>query len=57
MEEERIKEIYELIRKMRRVAGELKKKSEGFQAVERNTDRILANVKMLELNISDVMEI
>ncbi len=29
--------------------------SGGIEAVRRNADRILANVKMLELNVSDVV--
>ncbi|RJX24371.1 MAG: hypothetical protein C4554_09125 [Dethiobacter sp.] len=30
--------------------------SGGMQCVDRNCDRILASIKMLELNISDVLE-
>ena len=52
-----IEEMDALIKRLRRLAEELKQKSGGIQAVDRNVDRILANVKMLELNISDVMEI
>ena len=52
-----IEEVDALIKRLRRLAEELKQKSGGIQAVDRNVDRILANVKMLELNISDVMEI
>jgi hypothetical protein len=52
-----IEEMDALIKRLRRLAEELKEKSGRIQAVDRNVDRILANVKMLELNISDVMEI
>jgi hypothetical protein len=52
-----IEDMDALIKRLRRLAEELKEKSGGIQAVDRNVDRILANVKMLELNISDVMEI
>ena len=52
-----IEEMDALIKRLRRLAEELKQKSGGIQAVDRNVDRILANVKMLQLNISDVMEI
>ena len=52
-----IEDMDALIKRLRRLAEELKQKSGGIQAVDRNVDRILANVKMLELNISDVMEI
>ena len=51
-----IEEMDALIKRLRRLAEELKEKSGRIQAVDRNVDRILANVKMLELNISDVME-
>lgn len=38
---------------IRHNADELKAMSGGIQAVDRNADRILASVKMLEINISD----
>jgi len=49
-----IEEISKLIQRMHQLADELKEKAGGIQAVERNLDHILANIKMLELNISDV---
>jgi hypothetical protein len=52
-----IEEMDELIKRLRLIAEELKEKSGGIQAVDRNLDRILSNVKMLELNISDVREL
>ncbi len=52
-----IDETDDLIKRLRHIAEELKEKSGGIQAVDRNVDRILANVKMLELNVSDVMEL
>jgi len=57
MDASKIGEMDELIRRMRQCAEELKEKDNGIQAVERNVDRILANIKMLELNISDVKEL
>jgi len=47
----------ELIKQMRHVVEELKEKSGPIQAVERNLDRILANIKMLELNTTDALDI
>jgi hypothetical protein len=47
-------EMTEMIRDMRRLGEALLEKAEGVQAVEKNAERILANVKMLELNISEV---
>jgi len=57
MVEWKIEEIDELIQRMHQLAEELKEKAGGIQAVDRNLDRILANIKMLELNISDVREL
>ncbi|MBW1800343.1 MAG: hypothetical protein JRJ85_06390 [Deltaproteobacteria bacterium] len=44
------------IEKLRRIADELKQRGKGIPAVEKNVDRILANIKMLELNVSDAKE-
>jgi hypothetical protein len=52
-----MEEMDGLIKRLRHIAEELKEKSGGIQAVDRNVDRILANIKMLELNVSDVMEL
>jgi len=57
MDVNNVAEMDELIQRMRQCAEELKEKDNGIQAVERNVDRILANIKMLELNISDVKEL
>jgi hypothetical protein len=43
------------IQSIRQEAEVLKRLSEGIQAVERNADRILASVKMLEINVSDLL--
>lgn len=51
-----IKGLNQAIQQMRQLAEELKGKAGRIQAVERNVDRILASIKMLELNISDVTE-
>ena len=47
MNDWKIEEMSELIKQMRQVAEELKEKSGNIQAVERNLDRILTNIKML----------
>ena len=52
-----IEAMVELIGQMRRSAEALQKQAQGIQAVERNLDRLLASIKMLELNISDVQEL
>jgi hypothetical protein len=52
-----IKEMADKIRALKRQAMELKEMSGGIQAVDRNVDRILASVRMLEINISDIAEV
>jgi hypothetical protein len=52
-----LKKLDTRIKAIRKAAQELKRGSRGVQAVERNADRILASVKMLEINISDLLEI
>ncbi len=42
------------IRSLRKSATELKKLSGGIEAVDCNVDRILASIRMLEINVSDV---
>jgi hypothetical protein len=45
------------IRGLRRTAEELRELGQGIEAVRRNVDRILASVKMIELNVCDVAEV
>lgn len=52
-----IKAIVAKVRALRRNAEALKEISGGIQAVDRNADRILAGVRMLEININDVISV
>ena len=52
-----VKEMAEKIRAIKEAATELQNISSGIQALDRNVDRILASVKMLEINISDIVDI
>jgi hypothetical protein len=52
-----VKEMAEKIQAIKEAATELKNISGGIQAVKRNVDRILASIKMLEINISDTLGI
>jgi prefoldin subunit 5 len=45
------------IKTIKKVTQELKRLSGGIQAIDRNAERILASVKMLEINISDVKDL
>lgn len=53
-EEYKIEDMAKKIQILKQTATELKRISGGIQAVDRNVDRILASIKMLEINISDV---
>jgi len=57
MNRKEIKKIDTRIKAIEKAAQELKKVSGGIQAVDRNADRILASVKMLKINISDVLDV
>ena len=52
-----IKAMVDLIESLRQDAEKLKEISSGIPTVQKNADHILANVKMLEINISDAAEI
>jgi hypothetical protein len=57
VKEYKIGDMAEKIRLLKQTAIELKRVSGGIQAVDRNVDRILASIKMLEINISDLDDI
>ena len=50
----KIGDMAEKIEILKQTTTELKRISGGIQAVDRNVDRILASIKMLEINISDL---
>jgi hypothetical protein len=52
-----LKKIDTRIKTIKKAALELKELSGGIQAVDRNASRILASVKMLEINISDILDV
>jgi hypothetical protein len=52
-----VKKIYDKIRILKRTAEELNRMGEDFPALARNSARILASIKMLELNVSDLVEL
>jgi hypothetical protein len=57
MNRRELKKMDTRIRAIKKAAQELKKLSGGIQAIDRNTSRILASVKMLEINVSDLLEL
>ena len=52
-----IKKMAQKISSIKQEANELKAMSGGIQAVDKNIDRILASIKMLEINISDLVDV
>lgn len=52
-----LKKIDDKIRILKRTAAELNRMGKDFPALARNSTRILASIKMLELNVSDVVEL
>jgi len=53
----KLKQMDARIKKIKKAALELKEFSGGIQAVDRNASRILASVKMLEINVSDIIDL
>ena len=51
-----LNEINAKIQLLKKTAQELSRIGEEFPAIARNTVRILASVKMLEINVSDLIE-
>ena len=45
------------IRELRKTAEEIRELAQGIEAVRRNADRLLASVKMMELNLCDLAEV
>ncbi len=54
--ENELKKIDDKIKLLRNTAEELKDLAENIPAITRNTTRLLASVKMMELNISDCID-
>jgi hypothetical protein len=52
-----IVEMNEKIQTIKKAALELKELSGGIQAIDCNAERILSSAKMLEINVSDALEI
>ncbi len=52
-----LNEINSKIQMMKRTAEELARAGEDFPAIARNIVRISAGIKMLEINISDILEL
>ena len=52
----KLKAMNEMIQSMKKIAQDLYEAGEDFPALKRNGYRILSSIKMLEINISDIIE-
>ena len=52
-----LEKINQKIKLMKQTAEELNRAGESFPALACNTVRILASVKMLEINVSDLIDL
>lgn len=57
MQEYNIKIMCRKIKLLKKTATDLKEISPGIQAVDRNVNRILSNIAMLEKNVVDPYEV
>jgi hypothetical protein len=57
MMQQNLEEIAEKIEVIKSETIKLKNMSGGIQAIDRNVDRILASIKMLEINVNDLLDI
>jgi hypothetical protein len=57
MDSSELKEIDIQIQALKKSAEALSRLGEDFPAVARNSVRILASIKMLEINVSDLLEL
>jgi hypothetical protein len=55
MEERGLRALDRKIQDLKQTAQELQTMGAGIPSVERNVVRILASIKMLELNVSDIL--
>ena len=55
-QEYKLEEMADKIRSLKQTAIELKAMSGGIQAVDRNVNRILASIRMLEINIVELAD-
>lgn len=53
-EEYNLKAMCSKVKSLRKTATELKAMSGGMQAVDRNIDRMMANIRALEINLVEV---
>ena len=55
MDRKELEKMDARIKAIKKAAEELKALSGGIQAIDRNVERMLASVKMLEINVTDLL--
>lgn len=51
-----LKKVDKKIRLLKEISEDILEEAENFPSLYRNCRRILANIKMLELNVSDIQD-
>ncbi|RLB36408.1 MAG: hypothetical protein DRH12_15810 [Deltaproteobacteria bacterium] len=54
---EELKKFNQLIQELKKVALKLNQMSDLVPSIKRNSDRVLASIRMMELNISDLVQV
>lgn len=57
MQKKKLKAMDNKISLIKRETEELKSMAQDFPSLSRNTARILASIKMLEMNVSDIKDL
>lgn len=52
-----LEDMAEDIQKMKTIAERLKETGKGIESVDRNITRILSSIRLLEMNVADVVKI
>jgi hypothetical protein len=53
----KVKDMAKQIETIKKATLKLKEMSGGNQSVDKNAERILASIKMLEINVSDLVQV
>jgi hypothetical protein len=57
MDRKHLEDMTEDIQTMRDIAERLHEKGKGIESIDRNMIRILSSIRLLELNVTDVVKI
>jgi hypothetical protein len=57
MDKKTLESMADDIQNMRTIAEHLKETGKGIETIDRNLTRILSSIRLLEMNVSDVVKI